>query len=518
MKHRSSIPLACATLSLSLGLASLIAPPILRAQAAEPTPNDAELAVAVSNDAVSNDAVAMKSEEAVVETPGETSPGETSTTETARSPRSQGATSTATRPSSTRLLPLPMVSTEAVETEVAETAPSNPEAVARATGFIAQALSIAEKNSAARVAVVRGAASLVSQTGATWREGLTSRWLRLVQSPQVSRNVRSDAYAAFFEAATRVNRGYARRLALQIPDASARVSALLALSQDNGAHWTRSVNYIGMARRAALQETDSLRKARALTFIAVRLSSLDPVTRESAVLDAWTQTRRLASSRARDYLLAENVGAAAKFDMKLATRIAAEVSDANLKNLAQARINMAELSQTLLTASSTDRVAALAKAVVRYDVRAVPILIQLPPQADVLKALSDSLPPIYVTARHSIDADLLERMWNYSVKATPSVQRDELQSRLARLMVTQDVWRGRSWGKSLAWKGGRVQVGAFIKAVLQSRRAQVKAMSLQDVAKRNVDAAIKQAQTLPPVARAEALLLIAGQLLETPTS
>ena len=544
---RPLAPLACAALSLTLGL-TIVAPTLVRAQdsamandssamndaAATPTPDpsgvdsmgtvgaagvtDATEADAMSSDAMSSDTTESDATASAMDSSVTTETSSATETTTDASSTGMNTVSTATAgdgaPGSARM----MASTEAIETEVAESAPSNPEAVARATGFIAQALSIAEKNPAALQAVVRQSASLIPLTGATWRAGLTSRWLRLVQLPGVPRNIRLDAYSSFFEAATRVNRFYARQIALQTPDASARVGAFLGLSQDNGANWTRSVNYVGMARRAASQENDPQQKARALTFIAVRLASLNPATREAAVYSANGQVRRLSMSRSRDYLLAELVGSAAKFDMKLAGQVAANISNADLKNLAQARINMAELSQTLITSSSTDRVAALAKAAVRYDVRAVPILIQLPAQADVLKALSDSLPPIYPTARPAIDVTLLERMWDYSGKAQPSVQRDELQSRLARLMVTQDIWRGRTWGKSLAWKGGRIQVGAFIKAVMQSRRTQVKAMSLQDVAKSNVDRAIRQSQNLPPVARAEALLLIAGQLLETRTS
>ncbi len=568
MKHRSSVrllavrpfvvrPLACATLSLALGLTAIVAPTLVHAQdtsmtsnagssnasgsnaAAAPTPDasgldstgtvgaagmtdssaatpaptpDTSSMTSTTTDSTTADSTAVDSTNTIAST--STTTTSTTTTTTATNQSNGGATSMTSVP----MAASPMASMDATETDVPEIAPANPDQVARATGFIAQAISIAERNPEALISVVRQSASLIPRTGTTWREGLTSRWLNLVQNPNVPRNVRLDAYAAFFDAATQVNRSYARRVALQVPDAAGRVGALLALSQDNGANWTRSVNYVDMARRAASRESDPQQKARALTFIAVRLASLNPETRETAAYSAWTQVNRLPSSRSRDYLLAELTGAAAQFDMPLAGRIAGGIGNASLKNLAQARINMAELSQTLITGSSTDRVATLAKAAVRYDVRAVPILIQLPPQADVLKALSDSLPPIYPSARPAIDVNLLERMWDYSGKAQPSVQRDELQSRLARLMVTQDIWRGRTWGKSLAWKGGRIQVGAFIKAVLQSRRAQVHAMSLQDVAKRNVDVAIRQAQTLPPVARAEALLLIAGQLLETSTS
>jgi hypothetical protein len=80
-------------------------------------------------------------------------------------------------------------------------------------------------------------------------------------------------------------------------------------------------------------------------------------------------------------------------------------------------------------------------------------------------------------------------------------------------MVLHDLWRGRSWGKQLAWRGGRVQVGAFLNDVLTARRSRLKAAPLQDVAERNVSRAIVEARNLAAPARAEAMLLIAGQLL-----
>lgn len=80
-------------------------------------------------------------------------------------------------------------------------------------------------------------------------------------------------------------------------------------------------------------------------------------------------------------------------------------------------------------------------------------------------------------------------------------------------MVLSDLWRGRDWGKQLAWKGGRVQVGAFLKSVLEARQSQLGAAQLQDTAQKNVGAAYNQAQRLAPAARAEALLLLAGQVL-----
>ena len=437
---------------------------------------------------------------------------ETTTTETTAVETPVGETAT----SSTRSLSNLQI--DATEAETTETEPANIEQISRAANLISQSLTIAEKNPDARVAVVRQAASLIPQTGATWREGLARRWMRLAQTANVSRNVRLDAYRSFFEAATAANRPFARKIALMTPDNAARAGAFLSLAQDDRADYLRSLRYVGMAQRAARQEKDLSQRARALTFVALRLSVLDADSRNAAVVEASSQARLISTQRNRDYLLAEIVGAAARFDLGLANRIAGGITDGQLKNLAQARINLAEISQSTIRASNTDRIAALAKAAARYDVRAIPILIQLPAQADVLKALSDALPPIYPSARPAVGADLLERIWEYSNKAEASVQKDELQSRVSRLMVLHDVWRGRSWGKSLAWKGGRIQVGAFIKTVLESRRTQVRAMSLQDVSKRNVDVALRQAQTLPPVARAEALLLIAGQLLETPTA
>ena len=80
-------------------------------------------------------------------------------------------------------------------------------------------------------------------------------------------------------------------------------------------------------------------------------------------------------------------------------------------------------------------------------------------------------------------------------------------------MVLHDLWRGRDWGKQLAWKGGRIQAGAFLNDVLESRRSQVRAMPLHDIAKRNVTRAIAQTNDMAPAARVEALLLIAGQIL-----
>ena len=522
MKHPALA--ARLALSLSLGFAA-ISLPQLHARADEvaeletteavdkPTTDDAMTESAApeteSTESTSTESTTETAEsEAAPETP-ETVTTETTTTTETTSPTSEITSSTRS---------LSNLQIDATEAETTESEPANIEQISRAANLISQALTIAEKNPDARVAVVRQAASLIPQTGATWREGLAMRWLRLAQTANVSRNVSLDASRSFFEAATNANRPFARKIALMVPDNAARAGAFLSLAQDDRTDYLRSLRYVGMAQRAARQEKDVSQRARALTFVALRLSVLDADSRNAAVVEASSQARLISTQRNRDYLLAEIVGAAARFDLGLANRIAGGITDGQLKNLAQARINLAEISQSTVTSSNTDRIAALAKAAARYDVRAIPILIQLPAQADVLKALSGALPPIYPSARPAISMDLLERIWDYSNKAEASVQKDELQSRVARLMTLHDVWRGRSWGKSLVWKGGRVPVGAFIKTVLESRRTQVKAMSLQDVSKRNVDTALHQAQTLPPVARAEALLLIAGQLLETPTT
>lgn len=401
------------------------------------------------------------------------------------------------------------------ETPASEDAP-------RAAVLVREAVMVAEKNIEARAVVVRSAASLLPRLESGERDDLTMRWMRLLNAGN-SRNVlprsaRLDAYQGFFEAAARVQGegDFARRMALAVPDDAARAGALLQLSRaDEKTNYARSLGYSRLAQIAARRETDATERARALTFVAYRMAIQNTQDTGAALEEATAAARALNSPRERDYLLAEIVGASANFDLPMARRIAESIGDEDLRGLAMARTNIAEASQTTLSVATTERVASLAKAAARYDVRAIPILIQLPAQADVLKALSDALPPIYPTARPAISPQLLERMWTYSTTATETgASRDELQSRLARLMVLHDLWRGRDWGKQLAWQGGRIQVGAFLKDVLMSRRSQVRVMPLQDVAKRNVDAAIAQARGLKnPASRAEALLLIAGQLL-----
>jgi hypothetical protein len=384
----------------------------------------------------------------------------------------------------------------------------------QAAGLITEAIILAERDMEARPVVVRNSAALLPRLSSTARDVLTERWMRLVMSASTPRNARLSALASFFDVAAHEDVEFTRSLALTVPDAAARAGAFIDLSEvvEKG-NWTRADEFAMLAQRAARQETDLLHRARALTFVSHRLATLNPETREAAVVEASSQVRLITTPAVRDYLMAEVVGAAAKFDLQLARRIANDIQDTDLKNLATARINISEVSQTTLTASSSDRVAALAKAAAPYDVRAIPVLIQLPPQADVLRALSEALPRIYPSAQPAIEASLLERMWDYAATAEPSVYRDQLQSRLARLMVLEDLWRGRAWGKQLAWKGGRIQVGAFLKQVMESRRSALRAAPLQDLALRNVNRAILEARQMAPASQAEALLLIAGQIL-----
>jgi hypothetical protein len=391
--------------------------------------------------------------------------------------------------------------------------------VRQATTLVERAMTIAENNAGARLALARGAGAILPRLDAAGREPLTLRWIRILESPNtanvVPRAVRLDAYSSFFDVASRADTEFARRIALLLPDAAARAGALIDISEaTERGNYPAAVEAVHMAQQAARREPALRERARALTYVAYRMVNLDDLGSDAAIVEASSQARLLPSPRARDYLLADVAGAASRNDLRLARRIADSISDPDLKNLANARISISEVSQSTFVGPEAARVTALAKAASRYDTRAIPILMQMPATPDVLKALSDALPVIYPTARPAIDSTLLERMWRYSLRASEaSPQRDELQSRLARVMVMHDLWRGRDWGKQLAWKGGRVQVGAFIRDVLESRRSQVRAMPLHEVAKRNVNAAITQANALPPAGRVEALLLIAGQLL-----
>ena len=388
-----------------------------------------------------------------------------------------------------------------------------------AASLIREALDIAGRTKRARPVVVHGAAALLpSLTGAD-RDALTARWLGYATAPSLPRDARSNALASFFDVAARADTDFAEKIALRTPDAAARSGALLQISRAVGnmqvlnMNWRRADDLLGRALVAARQEPAALPRARALVFGAYRASELNPARVESALGEAQGQVDALPNGREKDYLLLELSGAAAQFNLTGARNLAARIGDGDLKTLAGARIGLSEISQTSLREATSDRVRALATAAAPYDSRALPTLLRLPAQPDVVKAVSQTLPPIYPSARPAIDISQLETLWDYSQKAPAGVYRDQLQSRLARLMVLQDLWRGRDWGKQLAWKGGRVQVGAFLKQVLEARQSSLRAGALQDVAKTDADAAYAQAEKLPAPARAEALLLLAGQVL-----
>ena len=383
-----------------------------------------------------------------------------------------------------------------------------------ASSFVEEAIRLAETDSSARVVVTRGAAALLPRLPQEQRDELSRRWLAIATSANVPRPVRSDALSAFFDVAARTDAAFAERFALSTPDAAARAGGLIQVSRAvERTDWRKSDELLGKAIVAARQEPQLLPRARALVFAAYRAGDLNPVRQEDTLREASSQVNLMGNSREKDNLLLELSGAAARFDLQMARTLASRIGDAGLKNLAGARIGLAEISQTSLRQSTATRVQALATAAAPYDARALPILLQLPAQPDVIKAISQTLPPIYPTARPAIDSSQLETLWDYAAKAPAGVYRDQLQSRLARLMVLSDLWRGRDWGKQLSWKGGRVQVGAFLKSVLEARQSQLGAAQLQDTAKSNVGAAYNQAESLAPAERAEALLLLAGQVL-----
>jgi len=404
----------------------------------------------------------------------------------------------------------------------ATTVSLSPEQQAQGAGLIEEAIALAERgsgrgNSLTRLAVVRGAPSLLPLLEAPARDQLLNRWMRLAMGAGVSRSARLDAFSDFFDVAARRDGTFARRVAGQLTgDDAARAGAYLTLSERaENFSWKQANDFALSARSAARQEPAPAMRARALTFVALRMATLNPELRPNSVMEASSVVRASTSGRERDFLLAEVAGAAAKFDVPLARRIGTSIGDDGLKNLALARANLSEISQTTLSVATQDRISALAKAAARYDVRAIPILLQLPPQSDVLRALSDSLPAVYPAASLPVPVSTLEQLWNFAQTAEPSVYKDQLQSRLARLMMLHDLWRGRAWGKQLAWKGGRVQAGTFLNQVAQARSSalQNRAEPLQELAGRNMARAIVEARSLAPQARAEALLLLAGQVL-----
>ena len=390
--------------------------------------------------------------------------------------------------------------------------------VDQAAFLIDEAFAIANRTPAARPVAVKTAASLLAplpeSAGNLGREQLTERWFKFAQSNDVSRATRVDAYSSFFDAASRADADYALRWALAVRDDAARAGALISVSRAlPDAQWSRADRLLADAARAARGESDPLRRARALVYVADRATEFSPARAQDSILVARREIAGLNDASDRDTLTAELIPAVARYDINGARELVGGIGDPDLKNIAGARVNIAEASLSTVTTRTADRVQLLATAAAPYDNRALPFLVKLPAEPSVLKAISETLPPIYASARPAIDVARLESLWDYSQKAPEGVYRDQLQSRLARLMVLQDLWRGRDWGKQLAWKGGRVQVGAFLKDVLAYRSSELKAGALQDVAKGDVAAALAQARRLGPVERTEALLLLAGEVL-----
>ncbi len=390
--------------------------------------------------------------------------------------------------------------------------------VDQAAFLVNEAYNIAGSNAAARAVAVKTSASLLARLPESnrevGREQLTARFFKYAQSGDVSDAVRTDALSSFFDAASKADPDYALRWAMATKDDAARAGALLAVSRAlPDAQWARADSLAADAARAARQEPDELRRARALVYVADRMTEFSPARAQDSIAEARREIAQLGDSSEQDNLTSDLIPAVARYDVNMARTMVNGIGDADLKNLAGARVNLAEASLSTVTTRTKDRVQVLATAAAPYDNRALPLLVKLPPEPSVLKAISETLPPVYASARPAIDVDRLQSLWDYSQKAPEGVYRDQLQSRLARLMVTQDLWRGRDWGKQLAWKGGRVQVGAFLKDVLAYRSSQLKVATLQDVAQGDVNAALVQARTLGPVERTEALLLLAGQIL-----
>ncbi len=397
---------------------------------------------------------------------------------------------------------------------ISESAPISEDRLNLATNLISEALTTADQNPAARLLAVRGAAGLIPRLPGAARTTLFRRWLNLVNSSGFSTEARSQSISSFFDVAALSNPNFAYEIAKSQPHAADRAAGYLALSEVfYHRNWDRSNEYVMLAQRAARQEQDEVMRARCLAFVAQQMALVNPVERPGAAREASIAVGRLHNASERDYLMSEVVTAAAKFDLPMARQMAGHIGDERLRNIANARTNLSEISQTTLSESTADRISKLAKASARYDQRALPILLQLPATPDVFLALSDALPPISPTATPSISPMILERMWKFAESSQPSRFRDQLQSRLARLMVLQDLWRGRAWGQQLGWKGGRVQVGAFLKEVIAYRQSTLRVDSLSDLAKNNVQRAVNEARTLPPVGKVEALLLIAGQVL-----
>lgn len=405
----------------------------------------------------------------------------------------------------------------AASEQVAEVAGSA--AQQKAASLIDEAFNVAGSNASTKTLAVQDSAAILPFLAGRSRRALTGRWVDLAESASVSGQDSLTAYSSFFDVASRHDSAFANDVALDVPDAAARAGAFVDLSQaTETTDWSRANQYAEMARRAARQEQDLTARARSLTFIAYQVASLNPATRREAVVEASSQVHLIQTPQVRDALLADVVGAAAKFDLPLAKKIAAGISDPYSQKLAKARINLEEISQTSVKKKDLERMAVLAKAAAPYDVRAVPYLLQLPPSPEIFQILGDSLPPIYPGAKPAIDPSLLERMWEYTQGAPKDVYRDQLQSRLARLMVLFDLWHGKEWGDQLAWDGGKKQVANFVQDVIAARQLRLQSEPLRQLAMQDTDAAIANARNMAPRSRVAALLLIAGQVLHSASS
>lgn len=391
--------------------------------------------------------------------------------------------------------------------------PTGSAAQQKAANLVGEAFGVASNNSAASSVAVHDAAALLPFLGSR-RRALTQSWMRLANSSTLSRQQQLNGYSSFFDVAARHDSTFANDIALQVPDAAARAGAFVDLSRaTTNTDWYQANQYAELARRAARQETDLGLRAKSLTFIAYHEASFNPATRRDALTEASSTVRQIQDPQRRDALLADLVGAAAKFDLQLAKKIAVDISDPQSQKLAQARINLEQISQTTVQKKDMDRMTDLAKAAAPFDMRAVPYLLQVPSSPEIFQILGNSLPPIYPGAKPAIDPSLLQQMWDYAKGAPQDVYRDQLQSRLARLMVLFDLWRGKEWGDQLAWNGGKRQVAQFVQQVVAARQMQLQSEPLRMLAQKDSNAAIAQARSMAPRDRVAALLLIAGQIL-----
>ncbi len=413
-------------------------------------------------------------------------------------------------------MPAPVLAPAPSES-VAAVAPSQQQA--RAAQLLDEAITVASRNHEARPALARGAAALLPKLAGQSRQNLAERWLVQIQNDSVSRGAQLAALSSFFDVASQSGTAqdleFGRELALDLPDATARACAFIQLSEAaERSGWDQAAEYASLAQRAARQETDPRLKARALAYVATRMATLNPAEREAAVIEASSYARLVTRTGQRDALLAEVVGAAAKFDIGLAQRVSGGIENENFKNLATARIAVAQTQAGFAVKKpDADRVAQIVQGVPRYDSSFIPVLLQLPATPEVFEALGKSLPMIYPNAPLAVEPSTLERVWNFAAKAEPSVYRDQLQSRLARLMVLHDLWRGREWGRQLAWEGGRNQIARFVDETVKARESSLQTEALRAKAQVDVNSAILSTRSQWPSERVEGLLLIAGQVL-----